>query len=386
MPMFRKTTSKIVKDHKVLDFNYIPPVLVHREEQMERLSSLFSPILDNPVSQNAFFHGPVGTGKTSMAHRFCLDFIEEGKGTKAIDYKIVNCRDRRTSVRVLHDIASKYQAIMYRGYSIIDLLDIFRKDIVKRGVHFIVVLDEVDALIAHDGSKAIYHLTRFDEQKASSSGSVSLIMISTRNVLVELDPATMSTFKRSNVIDFGRYSKVELLDIIEQRVRVGFHPNTIKTKGKSMIAEIAAGQGDARRAIELLQVAAAYADKDRKDRISLEHIRKAKSQVDKVDIEPSVRSLNKHKKITLLAIARALRRNATVRIGEVEKNYRVVCEETNETARAHTQFWKYVKELSILGIIDTSTTSPGRSGISTMISLNEIPTKVLIKVLEDELL
>jgi cell division control protein 6 len=384
--MFRKTVSSVVKDPRVLDFSYVPDHLPHREEQMDRLSALFSPVLDNPVSQNVFFYGPVGTGKTSMAHRFCIDFIEAGKGSKAIAYKIVNCRDKRTNMKVIYEIARTYQPLLSRGYSMTDLLEVFRKDLEKRNTHFIVVLDEVDALVSRDGSDLLYHLTRFDDTKARTSGTLSLILISTKYVLDHMDSATVSTFKRSNIVKFGRYTKKELLDIVEQRVKIGLHPKTIRARTKEMIAEIAAEQGDARRAIELLQVACGYADEDHKRTVNLEHVRKAKSEVAKVEVEPHIMTLELQRKLALLGIARALRKKSTITMGQAEKNYAVACEEVGEKKRAHTMFWKYVKELDKLGIIDTRASGKGHSGSTTLISLHELPAEVLVKVLEKELL
>jgi len=386
MAMFKKTTSSVVKDPRVLDFSYVPDDLPHREDQMTRLSTLFSPVLDNPVSQNVFFYGHVGTGKTSLAHRFCMDLIDAGAGSKAIAYKMINCRDKKTNMKVMYELARTYQPVLSRGYSLTDMIEIFRKDLQKRKTHFVVVLDEVDALISRDGSDIIYHLTRFDETKASVTGTMSLIIISTKYVLDHLDAATMSTFKRSNIIKFGRYSKKELLDIIDQRVRLGLHTNVIRAKAKEMVAEIASEQGDARRAIELLQVACGYADEEGKRKVHIEHIRKAKSEVAKVDVEPYIKSLELQRKLALLGIARALRKRYSITMGEAEKNYHVACEEVGEDKRAHTMFWRYVKELDKLGIVDTRPSGKGHSGSTTLISLQELPAEVLVKELEKDLL
>ena len=128
MPMFRKVSSSLVKDPRVLDFSYVPEQLVHREGQMKMLSALFSPVLDSPLSQTAFLLGPVGTGKTCMAQRFCQDFTAAGKGTKAIEYKFVNCRDKRKNITVMYEVCKTYQPFLGKGYSVSDLLEVLRKD------------------------------------------------------------------------------------------------------------------------------------------------------------------------------------------------------------------------------------------------------------------
>lgn len=385
MPMFRKVISSIVKDPKVLDFSYVPERLPHREAQMKSMSALFSPVLDGPVSQTAFFLGPVGTGKTCLANRFCQDFVDAGKGTKAIEFKIINCRDKRTALKVLNELCRTYQQFLARGHSASELLDIFRKDLEKRKVHFVLVLDEVDALILNDGPDLIYLLTRFDEGRPGKGGSLSLIMISTKNVLNNLDTATMSTFKRSHLINFGSYSEAELMDIIKQRVGLGLHSGVIPMAVMEEIARMAADHGDARRTIELLQVAAAYADEQGKPKINIEHVRMAKASVAKVDVEPFIYGLEKHKKLALLGIARGLKKKTEMTMGEAKANYEVVCEELREMPRSHTQFWKYIKDLSASGIIDSVHSGHGVQGATTLISLTELPAEVLIAVLEKDL-
>jgi cell division control protein 6 len=384
--MFRKTESYIVKDPRVFDFNYVPEYLPHREEQMKRLSALFSPVLDSPVSQTAFFYGPVGSGKTCMAHRFCEDFKAAGKGTKAIGYKIVNCRDKDRNYKVLYEMTKTFQpAIRQRGYSVTEAIDIFRKDLKKRKMHFIVILDEADVLLRTGGDDLIYQLTRFDEEKSSVMGSVSLILISTQNVLDMLRPASLSTFKKSNVVKFGSYGQKELRDIARQRVDLGFHSNAITDEGIDMVAHMAAETGDARRVIELLGTAASYAQEAGAREISDEHIRMAKAQVAKYPIEELISGLNKHQLMALLGIARGSRRKSVLRMGEAEKNYHVVCEELGENHRSHTTFWKYITAMTHLGIIDSVQSGPGITGSTTLISLHEIPAEILVEELEARL-
>jgi archaeal cell division control protein 6 len=384
MPMFRKVSSTLVKDPRVLDFSYVPDQLVHREGQMKMLSALFSPVLDGPLSQTAFLLGPVGTGKTCLANRFCLDFVAAGKGTKAIEYKFVNCRDKRKNITVMYEICKTYQPFIGKGYSVSDLLDVVRKDIEKRKIHLIVVLDEVDALLLGDGPDLIYSLTRFDEGRPQA-GSLSLIMISTKNILNNLDVATMSTFKRSHIINFGAYTEKELLDIVKQRVTLGLHMGVMPARVMEEIVHMASEQGDARRAIELIQFATSFADQEGRSKIAIEDLRKAKASIAKVDVEPFIMTLERHKKLALLGIARALKARSSITMGEAQKNYVVACEEIDEKPRSHTQFWKYIQDLSAVGIIESSQSGRGIQGSTTLISLAELPAKTLIEVLEKDL-
>jgi cell division control protein 6 len=67
-------SSSVIKDLRVLDFDYVPAELPHRVEQLKRLAQLFKPLLTN-IAQNAFIRGLVGTGKTAMTKHFCQSLV-----------------------------------------------------------------------------------------------------------------------------------------------------------------------------------------------------------------------------------------------------------------------------------------------------------------------
>jgi len=80
-----------------------------------------------------------------------------------------------------------------------------------------------------------------------------------------------------------------------------------------------------------------------------------------------------------MAIIRALRRTGEpyVRIGEVEHEYRQVCEEYGETPRKHTQVYEYVVDLKRRGIIDAKLSGKGYRGKSTLIGISIGPLDML---------
>src|SRR5438445_4831817 len=104
-----------------------------------------------------------------------------------------------------------------------------------------------------------------------------------------------------------------------------------------------------------------------------------------MDVQQRLGLLDVQTKLALRSIARKSRKKAYITMGEAEEAYAVVCEEYNEKPRAHTQFWKYVKELDALGLVDTKLSGKGEVGKTTLISLPEIPAKVLADNLERSL-
>src|SRR5207244_6003641 len=134
-----------------------------------------------------------------------------------------------------------------------------------------------------------------------------------------------------------------------------------------------------------LERRAACSDEERAEEVAAEHVRGAKSHVHPIDVEERLGLLDVPKKLVLLSIARKSRKKAYITMGEAEEAYAVVCEEYGEKPRAHTQFWKYVKELDALGLVDTKLSGKGEVGKTTLISLPEIPAKVLADNLERSL-
>jgi len=377
--MWEITGKSVFKDQRTLSFDFVPPKLVHREGQMKRLIMLYRPVVESNFTQNAVLTGSVGTGKTATAKRFCMDLKDFAeKQQKAVDWVLVNCRQRNSeSSAVLHIVNHFQPNFPDRGFSITEMLRILRKDLEKRKVHLIVVLDEADMLLKKAGSDIIYKLTRFGEEKVDSKELVSLILISQKNVFDMLDASSASTFKRTNVIEFGRYSTEELRDIVTQRAELAMHDGAVDDGAIDIIAEVSSEWGDARFAIEILEKAGMLADEERAGKVNVEHVRAAKAEAYSSITESKLIGLDNHQKLALLGIARASRGKAYITTGDAEGAYKVACEEYDEKPRAHTAFWTLMKDLDMLGIVSAKKSGPGISGKTTVITLLDIPAKVL---------
>jgi cell division control protein 6 len=386
---YQERSSKVLKDPAKLSFDFVPDRLVHREAQLSKLWMLFRPVLESGTSQTAFLIGSVGTGKTATSKRFCLDFVEEAQEKqKAVDFVMVNCRQRNTESSVLLRLVTHFDdRFPDRGFSSAEMLRSLRKHIEKRKLHLIVVLDEADVLLRRGAGDLIYHLSRFDEEKVGGKASMSLILVSQKYVLDLLDPASSSTFKRANAIQFEKYDAKELADIVSERAKLAFHPQAIGGECLELIGDIAAEFGDARFAIELLEKAGMLAEEDGVSRVTAEHVRAAKALTYSVVTESKIDELDKQRKIVLLSIARSIKEQAYVTTGEVERTYKVTAEEFGEKARAHTQFWAYIQDIANEGLIETKVVGDSvGGGRTTYISLPDIPAKVLRDKLEATIL
>jgi cell division control protein 6 len=379
-------SSSVIKELRMLDFDYIPQELPHRTEQLKKLASMFKPLLSS-LPQHVFIHGPVGTGKTAMTKHFCqsLVSIARKQGT-IIEYVHINCRKRSTDSLVLLGVLTHFdQRFPDRGFSVQEMLQILRTHLQRREAQLLLVLDEVDALLKKSGSNLVYDLTRFNDESTKQGNPVSVIMISQKDAFAMIDTATLSTFKRGNTIPLEKYTRDELYDIVKQRVELAFCPHTVPGESIDLVADIASESGDARFAIELLWKAGLYADEQRQKKVVPEHVRAAKAETYSVVTESKLQALGRPQLLVLLSIAKRLQKDGTAYTdtGEAEKTYAITSEEYHEKPRAHTQFWEYLKEVEQAGFINMKPARKGQLGVTQMISLPDIPAGVLREKLEN---
>ncbi|UCE29345.1 MAG: ORC1-type DNA replication protein [Candidatus Bathyarchaeota archaeon] len=386
----------VFKNESKLDLNYIPTRLPHRKFQRTLLNQFFRFTVENPgeMTQRVLITGNVGTGKTVLSQHFGLDITKEAEKKEInLNYIHVNCRECRGSLFMIlqRALLNFHPHFPKRGYSAEEILQILIQILDEQNAYLILAIDELETLIQIGGSDTLYKLTRVQEARLKAPQRLSLICILREpRYLNKLDSSTRSTLQR-NIIRLDEYSTSQLQDILKDRVDLAFKHETVSTSTLHFIAELASSEnGDARYGIELLWRAGKYADASELSEVSPECVRKAVASVYPLVQKDVVFSLSSHEKLFLLSLARCFKHSkaAYLSMGEAEQAYAVVCEEYNEKKRGHTQLWKYIKELSALGIIKTELSSFGQRGKTTYISLPRVPAldleQELAKILSTE--
>jgi len=379
----------VFRDETKLDINYVPRRLPHREHELGLLRGFLGFALKSPgrMAQRVIITGDVGTGKTALSHRFGADIGHEAS-TRGINlrYVHVNCREYGGSLFLIlqHVVSVFHPNFPKRGYSAEELLRTLMQILDEENACIILSLDEFESLVKREGSEAVYKLTRLQETRQNKPQRLSLVCI-LRNLdtVKQLDASTRSTLQ-SNIISLDRYAKQQLVDILNDRVSLAFEPLAVPEGTVTLIAELAFSEsGNARFGIELLWRAGKYADAEGFDTVTPECVREAVSSIFPAMRRGDLATLGLHEKLFLLAIARIFKENqkASISLSEAEQTYTVVCEEFDASPISHTQLWKYLKDFSNLGIVETQVSGTGSRGRSTTISLPRIPAHELEKEL-----
>lgn len=374
--------TSLLKDASVLDYDWVPDKLWHRDEHLGALDRFFRGSIDGSQSQRVLITGPVGTGKTALAKVFGQRLRDEARSNgKAVETVWVNCRKNAAEGLVLHKLLQHFDKnYPERGFALPEMLRDLQKHVDRRDVHLLVLLDEADALLRKE-TDLVYGLSRFDDDRPVRKATLSLLLVSAREDLYDLlDEATRSTIKRTNRVTLQRYNADQLRDIVQHRAELAFHKGIVDDQVVELIADIAGEDGDARYAIELLEGAGRNAETDGSDTVEGEHVRAAKAHTRSVVSEAKLGLLAPHVLFVLLGVARKMRRRRKepfVKTGEAEEAYALVAEEYGERARGHTQFWKYLKELEGADWVHLKASAAGKVGRTQLISIHDLPAKIL---------
>ncbi|HWH08492.1 MAG TPA: AAA family ATPase [Candidatus Thermoplasmatota archaeon] len=370
----------VFRDRNALTYEYLPERLPRREEDMAKLSRIYRGLLQGGGAAHVLVMGDVGTGKTALARRFSEDFkaVAKERGVN-IEYTHVNCRRRSTEGAALLQILTHFDPrFPDRGFSNTEMLENLRKRLERLEAHLIVILDEVDVLLKKSGSDLVYHLTRFNEEASRARYSVSLVMVSQMDARTLLDEAAQSTFGRTNVLHLEKYEKSDFAQIVPYRVELAFNKGAFPLDAQDAAIDAASAQdvGGARYAVDLLRKAGQNAEDAGRSKVAPEDVRTAAAT--ELLSDEKLEDLDRHKQLTLLAIARVLKKGgAFATTGEAEEAYALACEEFQEKPRAHTQFWTFLKELDSQGLVRTRRSGKGIVGTTTLISLPDTPAHVL---------
>jgi len=378
--------ARIFKDREILRHDYVPESLPHREDQIRFLGEIVAPLLKGVRCSNILIYGKTGTGKTAVV-KYVLNKLSQKAQECAspVEFCYINCRWVGTEYRVLsalcHALGVK---VPFTGLALGEVFDRFRRGLDTQNGVFIVVLDEIDALVKNRGDTLLYELTRVNE--TLRLGKTSIVGISNDLRFKEfLDPRVLSSLSEEENV-FRPYDAAELRDILLDRANSAFFDGVLSDSAVSLCAALAAAEhGDARRALDLLRVAGELAERGGAKIITEEHIRGAETRIEHDRVVEALKNLPAHSKLVLLGVYILVKANIARAItGEIYEIYCELCEQAGLTPLTQRRVSGLINELDVIGLLNAQVVSMGRYGRTKKIRLGVARSIIRSVFLNDE--
>jgi cell division control protein 6 len=371
--VFKKSVNnpKIFTDREVLRHDYLPDRLPHREEQIRQLGEIVAPVLTGARCSNIFIYGKTGTGKTAVT-KYVLSHLEvkAKEFGSPVKFCYLNCRMVGSEYRVFASLCQSMGIhVPFTGLSVGEVFDRFRTGLDDSRTFFIIVLDEIDALIKTRGDNLLYELTRMNE--ALSKSKISITGISNDLRLKEfLDPRVFSSLSEEEIV-FSPYDADDLKSILFERAKSAFYDAILSDGALGLCAALAAAEhGDARRALDLLRVAGEIAERKGASTVVEEHVREAEKHIEHNRVIEALKNLTLHSKLVVLSIY-YLREAEVHRVvtGEIYEVYGELCGELGVVPLTQRRVSTLVNELDSMGLLNAKVVSMGRYGRTKKIRL-----------------
>lgn len=364
-------STHVFRDREMLRHDYVPENLPHREDQIRFLGEIVAPVLKGVRCSNILIYGKTGTGKTAVAKHVLNKLSQKAQECQlSVKFCYVNCRWVGTEYRVLSALCYALGIkVPFTGLALGEVFDRFQKGLDTHNGVFIVVLDEIDALVKTHGDTLLYELTRVNE--ALHLGRTAIVGISNDLRFKDfLDPRVLSSLSEEETV-FRPYDAAELRDILLDRANSAFFDEVLSESAVSLCAALAAAEhGDARRALDLLRVAGELAERESAETITEEHIRRAERRIEHDRVVEALKNLPAHSKVVLLGVYLLAKANTARAItGDIYEIYCELCKQAGLTPLTQRRVSSLINELDVIGLLNTRVVSMGRHGRTKKIRL-----------------
>lgn len=365
----------IFRAKEVLRPPYLPDRLPHREEHIERLTSVLADAVRAGSPVNIVLFGPLGTGKTATVKHVSRD-LETRANAVYINSEIFD-----TPYRVVAYLARKFnKRVPMIGWPTEMLYAELKSAIDAEKRHVIVVVDELEMLV-HNGDETFTYLMRLNSELKQAR--VSFVCLA--------DDLSFSKFQNSKArsaaswkgLRFLPYTTEELKDILYDRAQQAFVEAALEESVIPLCAALAnSGQGDAGYALELLLVSGEIAEQSGAKPVRADHVRYASEHIAQSREAERITALPVQQKLVLSAVLFLGREGRSSRFssGEVYTRYCELCRQMDLNALTQRRFSDFIAELDALELLTAEVVSRGRYGRSKVISLR-IPAEFLQPVL-----
>jgi cell division control protein 6 len=266
------------------------------------------------IPNNTFIYGQSGTGKTLVAQTiayklqeaFQINYPEFPHALRVLE---ANCRYENTGYRVVARLCREVginsipatglqtEAVMDKFFKAIDTPVLVNGLPIERKRNYIIILDEINAIVGQRNLQILYLLTRANEQLKYARISIIGICndLRFRNGMEE---AIRSTLRKEEIY-FPPYTSDQLNDILQSRADLAFYDGVVNENVVPLCAAMASSHGDARLALDLIRTAGETAERMNSKTVEVSHVHEANGRIELDLMNESILSMPLNSKIVI---------------------------------------------------------------------------------------
>jgi cell division control protein 6 len=352
--------ESVFRDERVFEIDHIPETFLHRNSQMESLKYAIKPAVRGSRPLNVMAQGPPGTGKTTAIHIL----FDELRAKTDVRATRVNCQVNSTRYAVFSQLFEgvfEYEPPS-SGISFKKLFSQVTDKLVEEDEVLVVALDDVNYLFYEsEASDTLYSLLRAHEGQGGAR--IGVIVISSDldlDIIESLDSRVQSVFRPEDVY-FPKYDEPEIVEILQERIKRGFHEGVVDAPVLDRVAKLTAEQGgDLRVGIDLLRRAGLNAEMRGSSSVDHEDVDEAFETSKYLHLSRRLGELSDSER----ALVRVIAEHEGEQAGDIYDAFQ------EQTDLGYTRYSEIINKLEQLDIIDASYADVEGRGRSRELSLN----------------
>ena len=385
--ILKKVSTLVTGDRNILQDNYVPPRLLHRDAQIRDLVNILAPAYEGRMPSHLLIYGKTGTGKTAVVTQVLNDIKAKATPEAGVEFVSLNCAGADTEYAVLKNLTNSLtgpnEKKIGEKMGTSSVLDEFKNALQRKSKLLLIVLDEIDMLVKAKGDGVLYSLSNLNAELPKSR--VAIIGVSNDLKVTQYFDARVSSRLNEQSVVFPPYNQPQLRDILHDRARQVLAPGALAEGTLERCAAMGAIEhGDARRAIALMRLSIQAAEREGARQITEDHVKKASVELERNAIEQCIRTLPPQEKFLLWAFLVAYDKTPKpMPTGQVYEVYQTLMGKIGLSPLSQKTITDYISDLDNLGLIHSNIHYGGYAMGRTRLNTPATATDTALQILEE---